>query len=501
MAENKKFRYADRDAQIQRTNRFMILSYVVYYLAALVIVWISGFRGFRSLGYCGMISGIVGISSIIPMSLYMRDKKSPKIKYYAFAGLMLSTFYLAWAFNGYYIRFMAALPLVGCIIFFDKKFAAISSVLFTALNLVVNIMRNAGASPYPDGSFMDQLSATFAIAVMMALTFLATRLGSLFNSDTIESLKAEQAQQKEMLDNVIAVAEEVRRGTENAMELMNTLNDSTEVVNGAMSEISGSAQGTADSIQTQTTMTQSIQDSIEVTLQRSENMVVVAKHSGELNEQSLQIMTDLKKQSEVIADTNSEVADSMHQLQERTKAVKSIADTIFSISSQTNLLALNASIESARAGEAGRGFSVVADEIRQLAEKTRLETENIAHILGELSDNAAHAAEAVSKSVNATAAQDEMIDQALQAFEDMNGNVGQLISDIGEIDNMLTNLSEANNQIVENIMHLSATTEEVTASSVQAADLSVQNLENAAEAKRQLGSVLDVSHELDKYIG
>ena len=162
---------------------------------------------------------------------------------------------------------------------------------------------------------------------------------------------------------------------------------------------------------------------------------------------------------------------------------------------------MNASIESARAGEAGRGFAVVADEIRQLAEKTRLETENIAHILSELSDNAAYAAEAVNKSVNATEAQDTMIGQALQAFEDMNGNVGQLISDIGEIDNMLTNLSEANNQIVENIMHLSATTEEVTASSVQAADLSVQNLENAEEAKRQLGNVLEVSHQLDKYIG
>ena len=110
---------------------------------------------------------------------------------------------------------------------------------------------------------------------------------------------------------------------------MNTLNESTEVVNGAMSEISGSAQGTADSIQTQTTMTQSIQDSIEVTLQRSENMVVVAKQSGELNEQSLQIMGKLKKQSEVISATNSEVADSMRQLQERTAAVKNIANTIF----------------------------------------------------------------------------------------------------------------------------------------------------------------------------
>jgi len=499
--EKKAFRYADREAQIQRTNRFMVVGYIIYYLMALLIVWISGVRGFHSYLYCVILTVTMAISWIIPMILYARNKKGTKIKYYAFAGLMLSSFFLAWAFNGYYVRFMAALPLVGCILFFDKKFAAISSVLFTLLNLIVNLAREFVAQPYPDGSFMDQLTATLAIAVMMALVYLTTRLGAQFNKDTIGSLKVEQAQQKEILDNVIAVAEEVRRGTENAMGLMNTLNTSTEVVNGAMSEISGSAQGTAESIQTQTTMTQSIQDSIEVTLKRSENMVEVAKHSGELNEHSLQIMGDLKKQSEVISDTNSDVAASMRQLQERTEAVKNIASTIFEISSQTNLLALNASIESARAGEAGRGFAVVADEIRQLAEKTRLETENIARILSELSDNAAYAAEAVSKSVNATEAQDEMIGQALQAFEDMNGNVGQLISDIGEIDNMLTSLSEANNQIVENIMHLSATTEEVTASSVQAADLSVQNLENAEEAKRQLDSVLEVSHQLDKYIG
>ena len=92
-----------------------------------------------------------------------------------------------------------------------------------------------------------------------------------------------------------------------------------------------------------------------------------------------------------------------------------------------------------------------------------------------------------------------MIAAASESFDAMNQNVEQLIDDIGEIDHMLNGLSDANNQIVENIMQLSATTEEVTAS-VQAAELSVKNLDNAASTKSLLGNVLDVSYQLDKYM-
>lgn len=180
--------------------------------------------------------------------------------------------------------------------------------------------------------------------------------------------------------------------------------------------------------------------------------------------------------------------------------MKGIAETIFAISSQIQSAGTERLLESARAGEAGRGFAVVADEIRQLAEKTRQETENIAKILTELSDNATAAAGAVERSVAAAGAQDEMISVASDSIGEMNENVNRLIGDIGEIDNMLSSLSKANNQIVENIMHLSATTEEVTASSVQAADLSVQNLDNAENTKDLLNNVLDVSYQLDKYI-
>ena len=93
-----------------------------------------------------------------------------------------------------------------------------------------------------------------------------------------------------------------------------------------------------------------------------------------------------------------------------------------------------------------------------------------------------------------------MIAKVSDSFVGMNENVNQLTDDIAEIDVMLNQLSEANSQIVDNIMHLSATTEEVTASSQQAADLSTKNLGNAENTKKILGNVLDVSHELDKYV-
>jgi len=189
----------------------------------------------------------------------------------------------------------------------------------------------------------------------------------------------------------------------------------------------------------------------------------------------------------------------MNTLKERTEAVKGIVDTIFSISSQTNLLALNASIESARAGEAGKGFAVVADQIRNLAEESRKETENIAKILEELSDGTNAASDAVTQSVEAAQVQNDMIQNASESFSGMSGNMSKMIENIEHMDSMLNSLKQANDQIVENIMQISATAEEVTAASTQAENLSNQNLENAENAQQLLTGVLSVSEKLNIY--
>lgn len=497
---NKYYRYADKTEQIKRANRFLTLGYVVFYFAMLAIIWVSFIRGVRSQGYCIMISSIILLSGAVPLVLCKMNPSSQKLRYAALPGLLIVSFLMTFAFDEGFVLFLGAIPFVGCILFFDKKYIAIGEGSYAALLFLVTIFRAINGKFTSSTALTDWIFAVACVYLLLALIHFTTNVSKQFNHDTLHNSMQEQRKQKAILDDVILVADEVRKGTEGVMNIVNELNESSEIVNGAMKDISDSTLSTAENIQMQTTMTQNIQDSIEQTIESSENMVRVAKRSSELNDQSLAIMEQVRSQSNVISNTNSAVAKAMSELKERTEAVKSIADTIFSISSQTNLLALNASIESARAGEAGRGFAVVADEIRQLAEKTRQETESISSISTELSNTAEIAANAVKDSVNATTEQEQMIEKASESFGEMNENVNRLISEIENIDVMLNQLSAANNQIVDNITNLSATTEEVTASSSQAADMTIENLDHAESAKNQLNNVLDVSHQLDKYM-
>lgn len=496
----KEFRFADKEQQLIRANRFMAIANTTYYLYVMVMLVISVMQGVRSTGFASLIGIMVVIALSVTWIVYKRNPRSTKMKYIIIVGSCMIGWIISFAYSQDFAVIIGIFVIICSILYFNPKYTLIYGIAYTGAASFAVFYKMSTGENIGDNTLMDFIFVISALVLFTALVTLTANIAKAFNNDSTGAAVAEKDRQKEIMDDVLAVAEEVRNGTENAMEIINQLNESSEVVNGAMRDISDSTVNTSESIQTQTSMTQNIQESIDVTIQSSENMVRMAQQSNELNQQNLQLMDSLKHQSGIIASTNGEVADSMKALQERTNAVKGIADTIFSISSQTNLLALNASIESARAGEAGRGFAVVADEIRQLAEKTRMETENIAKILDELSQNAKEAAETVERSVEATNVQDEMIEKVSMSFEEMSQNVDGLIAEIENIDGLLGSLSEANNQIVENITNLSATTEEVTASSVQATEITVENLSHAEHAREELTNILNVSHQLDKYM-
>lgn len=498
--QRRPFLYADKEEQVKRINLSLIIVYGIFYVFISSVMmtarWVeqrADAQVFSFIGFCVLALGM-------DVFVYIKKRDSEWLRVVAYMGLFIVALWAGIVFTGAYLKIMTVVPLVLCIFFYDSRFTVMTSVTMMVLYQGLALVQGFVLKSIPQEDMLSEFCTSLALILILAVIMIAERVGKQFNEDALGRVESEKKMQKEMMDEIISVASEIRGETQSAMGVVNGLSDSTGVVANAMGDIYQSTQNTAESIETQTSMTQNIQNAIEQTIRYSENMVGIAKESMARNSNNMEQMALLMKSSGTISELNSDVAQAMEQLLERTEAVKGISDTILSISSQTNLLALNASIESARAGEAGRGFAVVADEIRQLAEKTRMETESIAVVLQELSENAQSAVSAVAKSTEATKAEEELIEAVSASFEEMNAGVEGLTENITQVDAMLMDLSASNNQIVDNITQLSATTEEVTASSMEAENLSTRNLADADNMRDMLGEILEISAQFDKYI-
>lgn len=477
-------------------NWFMLLGTTILYVVYAGVLINSYLTHSTKLAITIIIIFFSCIALAINWTVFIKKATSDKLGWGSLTSYMIIySFYLITAGNTF-VRISVIPVLCAAILFYDLKLSKIFCFWTGAANIIYTVILAFSKS--------DNMSLNYLELIIILLTlntiYKCTDIGHRFSYDSLHAVKDQQEIQKEMLQDVLEIAKIVQTGTTQSNELIHSLGESTEIVNTAIGEISTTTQVNANNIQEQNIMTQSIQQSINQTVERSDQMVSIANNSTESITAGLQLMNNLKEQSAYIATANELVVQSMEKLQEKTKEVHDIANIIFNISSQTNLLALNASIESARAGEAGKGFAVVADEIRQLAEQTRKSTENINIIIEQLNENAKEASLNVKDSIKSTDNQGSLITTASQSFEKINDDVVVLTDHIAEIDHMLTDLAEANNRIVDNISQLSATTEEIMASSQEAAAISEKNLQNSESTKEYLSEVINTTKRFDKYL-
>lgn len=151
-------------------------------------------------------------------------------------------------------------------------------------------------------------------------------------------------------------------------------------------------------------------------------------------------------------------SSTVNELVSKLESVNIITDSISQIASQTNLLALNAAIEAARAGEAGKGFSVVAGEVRKLAENSKQAVQSITKILDEIKIEIINTSNAMSSGNAALAIQNSTINQTKVNFKNIKESIDEAIVDIDNSIVNLTNSSEKKDEVisyVENVYKLS----------------------------------------------
>ncbi len=176
------------------------------------------------------------------------------------------------------------------------------------------------------------------------------------------------------------------------------------------------------------------------------------------------------------------------QLASTTQQIGSILDVIRDISDQTNLLALNAAIEAARAGEQGRGFAVVADEVRNLASRTAQSTDEIQKMINQLQTDAKDAVRAMESGINITHQGVEASDEAVHVLM----NISERIHDISDRNTQVATATEEQSTVVqainENIEEINMINQATTETAEQLAQASFELKELSQRLDRMVGS-------------
>ncbi len=183
----------------------------------------------------------------------------------------------------------------------------------------------------------------------------------------------------------------------------------------------------------------------------------------------------------------NETADFMSHLEGEAKNVTSVIDVIRGVAEQTNLLALNAAIEAARAGEQGRGFAVVADEVRTLASRTQQSTADIQGMLGQLQQGVQRAVEAMSSSSAMTA---EAATSANEAGQSLMG-IGTAVKEIADMTLQIATAAEEQSSV----------TAEIDKNLVQINSLAMNTLEGASKTAEESQRLNELSIQLRQLLG
>lgn len=416
-------------------------STVQYYLTFLILCWAPFFIGLILLKIKGMATDLYKWEFAIGYSIF-----------YAF---LLST-------TASPIAFTYILPLTSLMIIYkDRKFMIYCGILNSLIVIGAGIYRyNLGFNTAADvKNYQLQLSCIILcyVCYVMSIRHLNESDGAM-----TDSIKADLHRVVTTVEQVKDASNSIVDGVAVVRELAVENKHGADVVMLGMNALAGNNQNLREHTSSSMDMTSEINTQVQNVSSLIEGMVQLTEESRDHAKSSYSELREVMDTTNAMSALSTEVEQVLQDFKAEFEMVKAQTGTIENISSQTNLLALNASIEAARAGEAGRGFSVVAEQIRTLSTETQASSGQIRQALNRLDETSAKMTASIEETLKLILITIEKVIQINQSVGKINDDSAQLGQHIQIIDSAMKEVEFSNSQLVANMESVSNIMETMT---------------------------------------
>jgi Methyl-accepting chemotaxis protein len=270
---------------------------------------------------------------------------------------------------------------------------------------------------------------------------------------------------KSLIKRVDVLSGEVSESSSGVNKTSSSFLKSTEDISNAMKEIEQGITQQAKDAEECLLQMDNLSKKIALVSDNTKEISLIADNTKTSIKEGTYCTEDLNQQTKSTVEITTDIINAIELLAEKSKTITTITNVINDIANQTNLLSLNASIEAARAGEFGRGFSVVANEIRTLAEKSKDSVNDIKNIITSIQEDTKKAVETAHKAENVLNLQDTAVKNTTNSYHNINESVEKLVVYLKYISENVDNIEESRVSTLGAIENISAVLEEIAASS------------------------------------